>query len=346
MDVSDKSKFLRNQMIAIFIFIASSAISLAFLECIIRVIFPAFDPSGQVQLVVGTHGLTLGPANQKVRLTRTAGDYDVAVRFNARGFRDAKDVATVRSGDIVIVGDFFAFGWGVEESERFSDVLQPLLHRRVFNIGIPGGDFDDYDKLLKYAKSFGGQIDDVVISVCMENDLRSYSAPGQSALNTDENVAIAHPLDLEVTKAWLADNSATYRMVTAVVHQNPWLRRVAISSNLLTPTLAGIVANIDSQLSIESSADRLAEIASRYKHTVILIIPSRGLWVGGNRRAEDRIHREFISALATRHLDLIDMRSTLESGGNPLFYHFRNDGHWNSRGHQLAAAALVGAFTH
>jgi hypothetical protein len=39
-------------------------------------------------------------------------------------------------------------------------------------------------------------------------------------------------------------------------------------------------------------------------------------------------------------MTVVDMRNRLEAGGNPLSYHFANDGHWNPAGHQLAAQAL------
>jgi lysophospholipase L1-like esterase len=330
------------------ILVASSLIALALLEGMVRVLFPVYDPSGQVAFVAGPNGLALGPANQTMRQHKNTGDYNVAVRFNAHGFRDAKDVATARSGDIVVVGDSIAFGWGVEENQRFSNVLQALLHRRVFNVAIPGGNFTSYDNLLKYAESFGAQIDDVVIAVSMETDLLPYSAPNPSAPAAETKVAAPRRMQsLRLCpargdiKLWLARNSAAYVMFTTAVQQTPWLKKVAVRANLLVPNLIGIPKNTYSQEIIERSANRLAEIARRYKHAVILIVPSRALWVGNNRPIEDRVHREFVAALSARHLDVVDMRGTFESEEDPLSNHFRNDGHWNPTGHRLAAAALV-----
>ena len=181
MPVTAKTARLYNLLAVTSILITSGLVALALLECMVRLLFPIYDPSGQVDFVVGPNALTLGPTNQTMRQHKNTGDYDVAVHFNSRGFRDAKDVATARSGDIVAVGDSIAFGWGVEESQRFSNVLQTLLHRRVFNIAIPGSNFAGYDNLLKYAESLGAQIDDVVIAVSMETDLLPYSAPNQPA---------------------------------------------------------------------------------------------------------------------------------------------------------------------
>ena len=345
--MTSKIQVLRNRLIATLLLIASSVVGLALVEGMVRLFFPAYDPSGQVRLVVGANGLKLGPTNQTLRQSKNTGDYDVAVRFNTHGFRDAKDVATARSGDIIVVGDSFAFGYGVEESQRFSNLLQNLVRRRVFNIAIPSADFDDYDNLLKYAESLGSRADDIVIAVCMENDLHLYSESPQSVSNTTDLsdpplIQIPHIwLTLEGTKAWLTRNSAAYLMFTSAVQQNPMLKNWAVRAHLLVPNLVGIGQNRYSRSMIERSANRLAKIASRYRHTVILIIPSRGLWVGGNRSTEDRVHREFIAALLARHLHVTDMRKIFESGGSPLSNHFRNDGHWNPKGHRSGADALA-----
>jgi hypothetical protein len=40
-------------------------------------------------------------------------------------------------------------------------------------------------------------------------------------------------------------------------------------------------------------------------------------------------------------MTVVDIRNQMEIGGNPLSYHFANDGHWNAVGHRLAAEALT-----
>jgi hypothetical protein len=75
---------------------------------------------------------------------------------------------------------------------------------------------------------------------------------------------------------------------------------------------------------------------------VILIIPNRRLWVDEEARRLEvgRTHTRFIRILKDSGLNVIDMRPSLEAGGNPLSNHFVNDGHWNESGHLLAAEAL------
>jgi hypothetical protein len=50
-----------------------------------------------------------------------------------------------------------------------------------------------------------------------------------------------------------------------------------------------------------------------------------------------------VSELADHGLLVVDPRPVFEAGGQPLQYHFANDGHWNVRGHRVAAQLLADA---
>ncbi len=77
-----------------------------------------------------------------------------STRANALGFRE-REVGAKTSGRyrIVIVGDSFTWGQGVEERERFSDVLEADLGPRyeVLNFGIPGNNLPEHVQVLEQA---------------------------------------------------------------------------------------------------------------------------------------------------------------------------------------------------
>ena len=111
------------------------AIALLSFELAVRLAFPAFEPSGRFNFTYRVDGnLILGSPGIVARQRKNAGDYDVTVRINARGLRDDKDVARATTNDIAVVGDSFAWGWGVQAEERFSDRLQKLTGKRVFKM--------------------------------------------------------------------------------------------------------------------------------------------------------------------------------------------------------------------
>ena len=300
-------------------------------EGLTRLLLPAFDPSGRFEFAYPVGSLLLGNPGTEARQIKNTGDYDVAVRINSYGLRDANDVATAGSDDILVVGDSFTWGWGVEARDRFSDQLQILTGRRTFNLSTPT-DLDGYAALLAYAKSLGSTAGRVVIAICMENDLRVYGVTEPDEPPPGRSGAL---------KDWLASHSALYLLAVTTVQQTPWMRDIAVKAGVIVPNLEGIAKNDYDPVIIDSSADRLLNIAERYR-TLIVLIPSRALWVGNSRsRAiEERVHTAFIVALQRRGIDVLDLQPVLEAQLAPLSYHFANDGHWNVRGHALAAHAI------
>lgn len=304
------------------IILASVAAGLGLVEGLTRLLMPAFDPSGQFDFAYRVGALDLGRPGTAARQTKNAGDFDVAVRINRHGLRDDNDIATATADDIVVVGDSFAWGWGVDIRDRFSEHLQRLTGRRTFTLATPT-DIEGYAALLAYARALGAQIGQVAIAVCMENDLKDYAPAGDTIRTFD-------------LKDWLAGRSAAYRLLTTVVHRTPWLKAGAVRLGLIVPNLEGISHHEEMPGIVEASAGRLQEIARQYR-TLVVVIPSRALWVGDNRAIEDRIHRDFVAALHRRGIDALDLRPAFEAQGAPLAYHFANDGHWNPKGHRLAA---------
>ena len=318
----------RRTIMATLMVLAATVVALAPLEGLTRLFFPAFDPSGRFEFRHRVGALRLGQPGALQRQIKNTGDYDVAISINRHGLRDAKDVAGATPDDLVVVGDSFAWGWGVEARDRFSDRLEALTGRRTFNLAAPT-DLAGYDALLGYAKSLGARIGQVVVAVCLENDLGLY---GPAEEQTD---------DPQIGwKEWLAERSAAYLLLTTVIHQVPWLNTLAVRAGVIIPNFEGLARNdYDSEV-IASSADKLQELSKRYRLLVVLI-PSRALWAGDNSAVEDQVHREFLAALLKRGVSVLDLRPLFEAGGKPLALHFANDGHWNARGHALAADAIA-----
>ncbi len=308
----------RRVLLAALTVVVAIVVGVGLLEGLTRLFFPAFDPSGRFDLGHPVGSLTLGTPGTSARQVKNTGDYDVAVRLNRHGLRDDKDIAGAAPGDLVFVGDSFTWGWGVEAAERFSDRVQALTGRHVFNLATPT-DIAGYAALLDHAQSLGARIGEVVVAVCMENDL---DGPA-----TD-------------WKGWLTERSAAYLLLTSMIHQTPALRALAVGAGAIVPNFKGMGLNTYDARVIEASADRLQALSKRFP-TLVVLIPSRALWIGDNRAEEDRVHRALVAALTRLGIAVLDLRPLMEASGTPLAHHFANDGHWNARGHALAAEAIA-----
>ena len=94
-------------------------------EYSVRLTLPKYDPAGHVSFYTDSvTGVLLGRPNSRTRQIKNSGDYDVEIAFNRHGLRDRRDIANGTARDLYVLGDSFAFGWGVEESERFSSLLE------------------------------------------------------------------------------------------------------------------------------------------------------------------------------------------------------------------------------
>ena len=271
---------------------------------------------------------------------KNTGDYNVPVQINSLGLRDHKDACSIEPADLVVVGDSFSFGHGVKEPERFSNLLEKSLNRKVYNIAIPT-DFDGYAKLVQYVEHCGAQVKNLLIGVCMENDLQLYSRVSIAARKA-AHTATRSWLPFMRFKEWLSYDSTAYRLITTQIHIRPALTRLFTGIGLIDDNIKAGLKNIYSEELIRESAQKLGDLAERYDSWIV-IIPSRMLWAGGNEIAEDRVHREFVQALRSRNLKVIDLRPDFEQSGDPLQYHFKFDGHWNAAGHRLAADLIAKA---
>jgi hypothetical protein len=62
-------------------------------------------------------------------------EFDTTLRINSKGVRD--DEESLVGPEIIVLGDSFAMGWGVEQDEAFPQVMRRLCGRRVLNTGVP-----------------------------------------------------------------------------------------------------------------------------------------------------------------------------------------------------------------
>ena len=332
---------------------ASIIFCAALAEAVARVAL-GFSPGTEINFLSQDRivpGLTLGRPNSVQRQRYNRGDFDVTVNFNRYGLRDPEDVSRARPDDLLIVGDSFAFGHGVEEMDRFSSLLRDDHQLRVFNVAVPTH-LSGYRALLAYARKIGSKSNKLILVICMENDLvkkdgdgdSSISLPGDKRIPLVQSASALKPY-LKSLKLYLVQNSALYYLVTSVVHGSP-----AVAS------VFGKVGLVDSYMSdysikmlpvdIDLSAKTVASIIRGYDATIVLV-PNRFEWLKDDSGASSyfrSVHEQFSSKLGELGLNVIDLRPIFNQSSDPLAeFHFPNDGHWNRKGHRLAADALWSA---
>ena len=331
-----KLKINRNIIINWMIFFITLTICFVILEQIVRKIYPQYDPSGNIVFENKGDGLVLGPANFSGRQWRNSGDFNVGVEINQYGFRDKKDLAQSRSKDIFIAGDSFTFGHGVEEEERFGNVFQTLMKDsiQVFNIGISSSHFLNYEKHIEYAKAKGANIQNIILGVCMANDIHNYDALSKIEFRSKSS-------NRRSIKDWLNKKSCLYNFLAARLQSNQMLRNFLIKLGLVKNKVSDSSRFVYGEKKLESSADQLQKLLKNYNH-LIVIIPSITNWEGEEKLKTKEEQDFFIAQLKKRNLSVIDIKSVFENHNNDpaSTFHFQHDFHWNKKGHQLAGKAI------
>lgn len=318
------------------LFLVTGMLSLWVLDRAIRVFLPHYDPRRQIafQMLGAYDDAAIGPRNGSIRQRTPKGDYDLTVHFNAYGFRDEQDLALSTTNDFLAVGDSFTMGWGVESHERFSNQITDRTGLKIYNIGIPG-DLAQYRGAIRYAKDCGATAGNLLVGVCMNNDLKNYESADKSQLAVygDRKKWKAR------LRAELQTRSALYLACSYELQRIPALRslfeRLGISRDINELTLQ----NIYNENILDSSARQCVELANTAgrEQARFILIPSLALWVGDNQKTEAVIHDAFASRLRAEGLHVLDLKPGFDATGRARSYYFTTDAHWNADGHALAA---------
>ena len=335
------------------LFLISTSLSFLFLEFAVRWLLPVYDPSSMVKFYFNQEGVLLGQENSEFHHWMKAGDFNVTVRFNQYGLRDVKDFKHSTARDLFVVGDSFSYGHGVEETQRYSNLLEAGLGEPVYNISIPT-DFTGYEKLVQYAIEHGATIQRLIVGICMENDLQNYAtqpqdspivlSPPSSNVPSDPTPyydKISRGIFFRL-KIFLGRKLALYNILIGLFHQNPFLNSLAVRYGIIDDYTDALSRLTYSEEILGKSCEKLLALRQKYAipEMILLLIPSRSLWLGDNQEVEAKMHDRFALLLRENGFTVIDLRPVFEASGNPMQYHFQHDGHWNATGHQKAAEEL------
>lgn len=101
-------------------------------------------------------------------------EFDTQMNFDDLG-RKSGDTTDLQGKGVAVLGDSFAMGWGVQDNETFSALLQDRLKRRVFNLGVSSyGTRRELRRLVQAGVL--DRVDTILIQYC-ENDLGENAKP-------------------------------------------------------------------------------------------------------------------------------------------------------------------------
>jgi len=272
--------------------------------------------------------------------------FSTVVRINENGLRD-REHSYKRQNDIkriLVLGDSFAWGYGVEEPERFSQLLEASLGVEVINAGVSGYSTDQ--ELLWYRNEGVKYETDLVILEIAGNDVGDndrqlvntiYYKP-RFVIEEGQLVPIGYPVPKTSPQGKfiysLSQRSAlAYFLVQRYFDLLSEYEKIKVNSDQANSQESGISAKSEPFRLTTALIDEIRNIAESRK-AKFMIVTTDNWW---NSRS-NKTYKDFINTLETEGFLVLDVESM--PGFDPKVMVIPNDGHWNQAGHKFVAEKI------
>lgn len=276
-------------------------------------------------------------------------EFKTYVSLNSRGFRD-KEHSNLTNTDtykIVVSGDSFVWGYGVEQKDRFTDMLESLLKSEgiksvVINMGVPAYGTDQEYLLFQsegirynpklvilaiYSDDFDSNSSTLWWSVLPKPAFR-YTKAGTLKLT---NVPVPPP---KSTKFWLMSHSSIYSLYVILLAKSNLFRNLCIKVGL-----AEDKEHIKQQ-AIPLTKELLRNFFNLVKQSnsefLAVLIPDHYKMENTQRNGDFTAIASFIKN--ELQSNVLDLRPLLSKDIGK--YYFKVDPHWTAEGHRLAGEAI------
>ena len=284
----------------------------------------------------------------------SASDFDVHVKINDQGLRDRSYDYERPDGvfRIVALGDSYAWGFGVEHQEVFSEIIEDSRDGlQVINMGVSGYSTDqEYLLLREEGLRYNPQL---VLLMLFENDINhntldvnylKYPKPRFSVVDghlVQANRPSPRIGPLREIHCFLRTHSVAYNYLVRVLESSsaPWVRFTRAFGSGIAYWLTG--RRWEDPVALTSAIigemRDLSEAAGA--QLVVVQVATQGQALGQEKTIPDELI-EYCRAEGIPFLDLVGTFEDYLASHSGQSLRFPNDPHWNADGHKLAAHAI------
>lgn len=272
--------------------------------------------------------------------------FRTAVKINEKGLRDGPH-SYERQDDrkrILVLGDSFAWGYGVEESERFSQLLEKSLNVEVINAGVSGYSTDQ--ELLWYRNEGIKYDTDLVILEVAGNDVGDndqqlvstvYYKP-RFVLEDGQLVLKGYPVPKTSPQGKLiyslSQRSAlAYFLVQRYFDVVSVYRKAKVNSDHAGSLVAGPSAKTEPFKLTVALINEMRKLAESRNAKFIIVATDR--WWNSSSSAT---YADFIDTLRAEGFLVLDVESMPGFHSEEML--IPEDGHWNQSGHAFVAKKI------
>jgi lysophospholipase L1-like esterase len=272
-------------------------------------------------------------------------EFRTRVITNSSGYRSAREFERPANGTqrVMTFGDSFTFGYGVEYEQTYSAKIEEALNRvspagvEVFNFGTPAYGtmqeaivFDRFKHLKPDVVVIGLLARDTVVEEGGNDFVDNYNFYNRKKTGATDSTAVhQYGSATRQIRKWLKQSSNLYRVFE--LHLGSLLRTFYTPGTGPTDLVADS-RRITAQC-LRNFDRSLGELRIR---GIILWIP-----FPSSVTQSDHSVARWLRSLELQNFVVVDVVSKFKS--SPMEYYFPLDGHWNAKGHALAADAVVEA---
>ena len=291
-------------------------------------------------------------------------EYHTSVHVNSDGLRGEMTGPVDCRLRVLVIGDSFVFGQGVEASDAFPAKLQAALRTRgiasqVMNAGVRGyGTAQEVAWLRTYGMMLSPDI--VVMGVFLGNDIQdNMLAPAAHRAIPAELARTSGKWWHNGLTQWLFGNSHLYVLLRDVprhwkMHRTS-IGRVDVAYLSKTYPAAAVTEDTEAMRRTATAVEEFARMTREAGVEQLAVLIPDALQVGpwrsdlakelagkGIRLDFDYPRRIFTDLFAGHGVAVLDLSGTLRdsvAGGKVLYYPV--DGHWTPLGHDVAASTVA-----
>jgi len=114
-------------------------------------------------------------------------EFDTNISFNEFGrYSNHPNKADSKKNSIAVIGDSYAMGWGVNDNETFSSLLESKLKRNVYNLAVSS--YGTQRELIRLEKSgLLKEVDTIIIQYCYNDYGENSNFKIKSLKDTNQN---------------------------------------------------------------------------------------------------------------------------------------------------------------
>ena len=274
--------------------------------------------------------------------------FHTLVRINEKGLRDRQHTYERQNNvkRILVLGDSFAWGYGVEESERFSQRLEQAIGVEVINAGVSGYSTDQ--ELLWYKNEGIKYETDLVILALTGNDVGDnnrqlvntiYYKP-KFVIEEGQLVATGYPVPQTSPQGRFIYSLSQRSSLAFFLTQRYFDLRSLYSETKVNSNPPSSPA---SSLHTESEPfgltialiDEMRKIAES-RDAKFMIVATDRWW----NLPSGATYKDFIHTLQSKGFLVLDVETM--PGFNPEEMLIPEDGHWSKEGHEFVAHQIQG----